>query len=274
MASEAMPDANGDIDIETACPYLGLVQDSRTHFAFATPAHRCHAKRRPAPVDLRHQATFCLTPGFPACKRFPAGAGAPRVVAAQPSLDAAEGRLLRRTPVIDVAPRIVPGQPTVAVVSAPPAPRPQSPGTSPSATQRPLLIRLVIRLLALALFVLIAVVVVLASGVTGPRPSVTGSTSVSGAPAQAVPSANDIGTASPTAISTPVQASTSPAAPSRSVGATPAVARGRTYVVRPGDTLTSIAERYDVTPQAIRRTNRISDPNFLRIGQRLVIPMP
>ena len=56
--------------------------------------------------------------------------------------------------------------------------------------------------------------------------------------------------------------------------ATPATAGRRTHVVRSGDTLISIAERYDVTPQAIRRTNGISDPNFLRIGQRLVIPMP
>lgn len=44
-----------------------------------------------------------------------------------------------------------------------------------------------------------------------------------------------------------------------------------TYVVRPGDTLNSIAARFGVSPSALARANRISNPNKIYIGQRLVI---
>ncbi len=44
-----------------------------------------------------------------------------------------------------------------------------------------------------------------------------------------------------------------------------------TYVVRAGDTLNSIAARYGVSPAALARANKISNPNKIYIGQRLVI---
>jgi LysM repeat protein len=44
------------------------------------------------------------------------------------------------------------------------------------------------------------------------------------------------------------------------------------YVVRPGDTLGTIAARYRVSATAIARANGISNPNRIYIGQRLVIP--
>jgi LysM repeat protein len=47
---------------------------------------------------------------------------------------------------------------------------------------------------------------------------------------------------------------------------------GGTYVVRSGDTLNSIAARYGVSPSTLARTNGISNPNRIYIGQRLVIP--
>ena len=273
-----MPEADGDSEIERACPYLGLPDDARTHFAFATPAHRCHAKRRPAAIDLSHQGSYCLTPDYPACNRFPADARATGPTAARPTLDpAGDGRLLRRTPVIDVAPRIVPTVPTTAVVSARPTPRPAPRPAAPGPPGPPTTARkrgFLAQTLVLVLLVVTAVVVVLASGVTGPRPAATGSTSVTSAPGRAVPSAIGGETASPTAPSTSAAPSTRPAIASPMAAATAATAGRRTHVVRSGDTLISIAERYDVTPQAIRRTNRISDPNFLRIGQRLVIPSP
>jgi hypothetical protein len=78
-----------------ACPYLGLDGDPRTRFLFATPAHRCHVRRRPAAIDLDHQGRFCLTRDFPTCPRFEASA---------PS--AADGRGPRPTS------RIGPGSPS------------------------------------------------------------------------------------------------------------------------------------------------------------------
>jgi soluble lytic murein transglycosylase-like protein len=45
-----------------------------------------------------------------------------------------------------------------------------------------------------------------------------------------------------------------------------------THVVRPGDTLSSIAARYGTSAGAIARANRIANPNLVVIGRRLTIP--
>jgi LysM repeat protein len=44
------------------------------------------------------------------------------------------------------------------------------------------------------------------------------------------------------------------------------------YVVRPGDTLSGIAARFGVDPQAIMNANHIYNPNHIYVGQRLAIP--
>lgn len=44
------------------------------------------------------------------------------------------------------------------------------------------------------------------------------------------------------------------------------------YVVRPGDTLASIAQRFGTTPQAILSANAIANPNLIYVGQLLTIP--
>jgi LysM repeat protein len=59
--------------------------------------------------------------------------------------------------------------------------------------------------------------------------------------------------------------------------ATPASTAGpaptfQTYVVRSGDTLGGIANRFGTTVRAIADLNGISDPTRLQIGQRLLIP--
>jgi LysM repeat protein len=46
-----------------------------------------------------------------------------------------------------------------------------------------------------------------------------------------------------------------------------------TYVVRPGDTLTWIAVRYNTTVNAIVELNNIRNPNLIYPGQRLLIPV-
>jgi LysM repeat protein len=45
-----------------------------------------------------------------------------------------------------------------------------------------------------------------------------------------------------------------------------------TYIVRPGDTLAAIAARYGTTVAAIMSANNLYNPNFIYVGQRLVIP--
>jgi murein DD-endopeptidase MepM/ murein hydrolase activator NlpD len=44
------------------------------------------------------------------------------------------------------------------------------------------------------------------------------------------------------------------------------------YVVQPGDTLFSIAQRFGSTVEAIVVANDIADPSLIRVGQRLIIP--
>jgi soluble lytic murein transglycosylase-like protein len=46
----------------------------------------------------------------------------------------------------------------------------------------------------------------------------------------------------------------------------------QTYVVKPGDTLSSIASRYGTTVSAIAFANAIRNPNVIVIGRRLTIP--
>lgn len=43
------------------------------------------------------------------------------------------------------------------------------------------------------------------------------------------------------------------------------------YIVQPGDTLFSIARRYNTTVEAISRANGIVNPWYIRVGQKLVI---
>jgi LysM repeat protein len=47
---------------------------------------------------------------------------------------------------------------------------------------------------------------------------------------------------------------------------------GKVYIVQPGDTLYSIAERFNVPLDAIIRLNNIPRPDLIYPGQRLIIP--
>jgi LysM repeat protein len=60
--------------------------------------------------------------------------------------------------------------------------------------------------------------------------------------------------------------------PSMSGGRPPHDPGGSTYVVQPGDTLYSIAVRYDTTVQALVVANNLSSPNLIYVGQTLTVP--
>jgi LysM repeat protein len=57
------------------CILLGLPDDPRTHFAFAHAGHRCHALRRPEPVDEAFQEAYCLAARHVECPRYRVWAG-------------------------------------------------------------------------------------------------------------------------------------------------------------------------------------------------------
>lgn len=67
------------------------------------------------------------------------------------------------------------------------------------------------------------------------------------------------------------QAASPPPAPT----AQPTPTGGQTYIVRTGDTLARIAARFGVTVAAIMAANpSVTNPDRIRVGQRLVIPAP
>lgn len=53
----------------------------------------------------------------------------------------------------------------------------------------------------------------------------------------------------------------------------PIPARAAGYLVRPGDTLGMIAKQHGVSVRSLARANAISNPNLVRIGQYLTIPV-
>lgn len=54
----------------------------------------------------------------------------------------------------------------------------------------------------------------------------------------------------------------------------PIVEEPVTYAVRAGDTLFGIAAAYGVSLEELMRANDLTDPDFLTLGQKLIIPIP
>lgn len=59
---------------------------------------------------------------------------------------------------------------------------------------------------------------------------------------------------------------------SGSAGSTPSASSGVTYIVQPGDTISSIARNYGIAPSALVTANHIWNPNHIVVGTRLSIP--
>lgn len=94
-------------------------------------------------------------------------------------------------------------------------------------------------------------------------------------PAPATPTfVPGIPTLTPTPVSpTPAWPTATPSQPIPSPTATPVPEKGVTYyTVQPGDTLYSIALRFNSTIKAIAQANGLYDPSFIYVGQRLTIP--
>jgi LysM repeat protein len=68
--------------------------------------------------------------------------------------------------------------------------------------------------------------------------------------------------------------STAASTPPASIAPTPApTPKGRTYTVKPGDVLSTIAKRFGVTVEQIIAANKqIKDPNKIKIGDVIAIP--
>jgi LysM repeat protein len=81
--------------------------------------------------------------------------------------------------------------------------------------------------------------------------------------------ANDLANANTLAVG---QQLTIPAPSSISPTATTSAPGGRTYTVQAGDTLLSIAARFETTVEAIASANDLAPPYLIYLDQVLVIP--
>lgn len=232
-----------------ACPYLGLLDDPRSRFTFASPGHRCHVRSKLFAIDLGHQGSHCLTTGYPACERFPSPKAAARGGSDLPSAAALTA------PVV-TAPRAV-GR----VDAGPPADGAAGWGRG---LRRGVAV--------LAALTLVALVAAIGMG------ALVGSSAPGGAPGGiASPSAAATLAATPASSSTPSSAPTSTPFPSPSAPPAPPATPAPSpivHVVVKGETLLSIAELHGVTVHAIREANGIDDPSLIIVGQKLVIPAP
>ena len=65
---------------------------------------------------------------------------------------------------------------------------------------------------------------------------------------------------------------TTPTTPVNNTTPTVPATGGSTYIVEPGDSLLGIALRHGTTLDRLMTANGIANPNFIRIGQRLILP--
>lgn len=80
--------------------------------------------------------------------------------------------------------------------------------------------------------------------------------------------------AAPTAVALGSTAASSalPVNSSQPVTAAPANSNGYTHTIAAGESLYTIARKYDVTTQAIVQANKLSSPDKIVVGQKIVIP--
>ncbi|MFM1561980.1 MAG: LysM peptidoglycan-binding domain-containing protein, partial [Roseibacillus sp.] len=77
----------------------------------------------------------------------------------------------------------------------------------------------------------------------------------------------------PTPNPTPPNLTPTPPEPEPLPGPAPAPANFKEYTVVSGDTMSRIARKHGVTPEAIAKANGISDPNKIGVGDVLKIPL-
>jgi len=87
-----------------------------------------------------------------------------------------------------------------------------------------------------------------------------------------LPTANPLAILSATSTPIPLPAATAPPAEAAVVAAVPALQEDYYYTVQPGDVLSVIAAKFDLTAQELAQANEINNPGLIRVGMRLKLP--
>jgi hypothetical protein len=215
------------------CPFL---VSAAGPWRSAEPArdHRCSRHTHGTRLDVDHQRRYCLGSGGPGC---------PRYVTAR-----APGRLASMLPLV------VDRGPLGATLERGGLRRLAAPAS------------VVIVGAALGAFIL-------ARGPGAPGPAANdgaaGATVGPSTPPAFRPSSLPV-TAPPSDASAPTP--TRPPSPTPRASASPAPVGDRTYTVRSGDNLGSIAARFGTTTRALVQLNGIANPSLIRVGQILKLP--
>ena len=250
------------------CPFIALGTDSGKRLNQANAGHACFAQRPSRALELDQQERFCLTSTFSSCPLFVAWAT--REAAHAISIPQSPANVSLNAPLEAAArgeelPQSYAGDDTIWSAAAAPM-RALSPEEEERVRVVPLhqrraledevpraMIRLPRRLSSLrslaAFIVLVGVLLFAAPSILKGVGSI-----VSGVGAQPSPSSSATATpdASPTPIPTPEPV---------------------TYIVKSGDSLFGISQKYQVSVDAILGANPdVTDANNLRIGQQLIIP--
>jgi len=239
----------------SSCLYLAFGDDRGLYCLFPNQIHRCYRSGAAKPIPWDLQERFCLGEGHAACPTFQGGAPAePKrtgrlgyaalcagaVFVALALLAQATGALGGTAPPIGAA-GTASGAATALSGEAPASFRAAPSGDGPgSGTPMP--------------------------AVQSP-PSIPGPPSIPAPPAVPAPLSSSPVSAAPQAAIAQENPPSSPT-PSMPAGEGPQ----RTHVVASGETVTSIAQRYRSTVEAIVRANRLADKNLILTGQRLIIP--
>jgi LysM repeat protein len=228
------------------CPLL-LSRDGTWVSAVPSKELRCWAVAPPAQPAAQKQRQLCLVGSHVSCATFRAA------IAEEPGLHRREGEgagLWPDAAGVPVALEAVHARPGVSV-------------SSPKAGGQALLVGLMV---VAFLVLVIARTNPLASGAPSPSASPVASAVASAAAPSVAPSPSPA--ASPDASPTPALASATPAPSATPVPS----ASQRTYKVKSGDTIASIAAKFNTTVKAIVKANNITDPRTIHVGQVLVIP--
>ena len=225
----------------TVCPHL-RVAAGQWRYVDPSRDHVCAAEVIAVPVGLEAQRRLCL--GIPRdCERFRSADEARRVVAP----------IWPRRPIARTAPVVID--------------RGRRPIGVPHVAERR-----TVGQAALALVMLLAVAALIFARTGGPGTGGTGTVPTLTPGVGSSPSSLPSVAPSPTQMPTPTPVSTATAKPTRTPRPSATPAATRTYRVRSGDTLSSIAARFGTTVKILRALNGISDPSLIRTGQVLKIP--